>query len=143
MNWTDISPEFEWDGSWRDIYVGGVSLKDWQSVLDSIARRSPGAQFYRDGKPAPLPLRAKALFEQRDLSAPSLILDVGGVGLKCHFFDEHEIEFDLDPREVKGPDEFEAIAGFMRMLVDLTGKGATLTHENAKRAVILAVGPVD
>ena len=61
--------------------------------------------------------------------------------LKCHFFDDEEIEFDLDPREVKGPTELRDLSDFMRLLADRTGKTATLTHENTKSAIILAVAP--
>ncbi|WP_304186973.1 hypothetical protein [Phenylobacterium aquaticum] len=141
MNWKDVVSEFEWDGSWRDIYVVGATVDDWQRVLDALARLSPSPTFYIDGKPAPMPVSVKSLFEQRALSAPLLRLEVGHVGLKSHFFDEEEIEFDLDPREVKGPAELEALSDFMRLLADRTGKVATLTHENTKSAVILAVAP--
>ena len=141
MNWTDIVSEFEWDGSWRDIYVVGTTVDDWQRVLDALKMLSPGPSFYINGDLAPVPVRVEDVFEQRAVSSFLLTLEVGGVGLKCHFFDDEEIEFDLDPREVKGPTEWKALSDFMRLLADWTGKVTTLTHENTKSAVILAVAP--
>ena len=61
---------------------------------------------------------------------------VGDAQVNCHFFVEDEIEFDLDPREVTGPNQVEAIVGFMTLLGDVTGKAVTLTMENTPEAVI-------
>jgi hypothetical protein len=141
MTWTDLASEFEWDGSWRDIYVIGATVDDWQRVLDALSALSPGPSFYVNGEPAPMPARMEDVFGQRETSSFFLTLDIGNVGLKCHFFDDEEIEFDLDPREIKGPTELKAVSDFMTLLADRTDKTAILTHENIKSAVILAVAP--
>lgn len=141
MNWTDVASEFEWDGSWRDIYVLGATIDDWQRVLDALSVLSPSPSFFANGEPAPMRARVAEVFEQREMSSFFLTLSVGGVGLKCHFFDDEEIEFDLDPREIRGPAQLKAVSDFMALLADLTGKTAILTHENVKSAVILAVAP--
>jgi hypothetical protein len=141
MNWSDIASEFEWDGSWRDVYVVGATVEDWQRVLDALSTLSSRPSFFANGEPAPMPARVADVFEQRETSSFLLTLDVGNVGLKCHFFDAEEIEFDLDPREIKGPAELKAVSDFMTLLADQTGKTAILTHENTKSAVILSVAP--
>jgi hypothetical protein len=141
MGWTEIASDFEWDGSWRDIYVVGATVDDWQRIIEGLREFRPGPSFYVNGEPAPMPTRIGDVFEQREASSFHLTLEVGSVSLKCHFFDDEEIEFDLDPREVKGPAELKALSEFMRFLAERTGKVATLTHENIKSAVILTVRP--
>lgn len=42
----------------------------------------------------------------------------------------------VDPREVKGGVEAEALAGFMKQVGEITGKVVVLAEENAKDAVI-------
>jgi len=141
MNWAEAASEFEWDGSWRDIYIVGATIDDWQRVLDALSTLSPSPTFHANGEPAAMPERVADVFDQRETSSFLLTLDVGNVGLKCHFFDDEEIEFDLDPREIKGPTELRAVSDFMMLLANRTGKTAILTHENIKSAVILAVAP--
>jgi hypothetical protein len=40
VNWDAQRHDFEWDGSWRDIYVFGTSTADWENVLDLIRNGS-------------------------------------------------------------------------------------------------------
>ena len=141
VRWAAIAPEFEWDGSLRDIYVVGTTAHDWQQVLDALRELEPAPSFSIDGAAASLPERADGMFAQRQRSSPLLALDVGGVRLNCHFFDEAEIEFDLDPREVTGAAQFAALEAFMTLLAAKTGKNVILTYENTKSAVILSVAP--
>lgn len=75
--------------------------------------------------------------------ATSTLLQVsaGDVYLNCHFFCEEEIEFDLDPRELRGEQDLQAVVAFMSTLANGTGKPAILTHENSQQAVILTIQP--
>ncbi len=142
MAWTEIAPEFVWDGAWRDIYVVGASLEDWQRILDLLNDRNPDAlAFYVDGEKVASAPSAKVIFERRHETATLLQVTAGDVHLNCHFFCEEEVEFDLDPRELKGEEDLQAILAFMSTLANGTGKPAILTHENAQEAVILTVQP--
>jgi hypothetical protein len=94
-----------------------------------------------DGETIKFPLTAAAIFQQRENFSRLLYLTVGNVRLNCYFFQDDEIEFDLDPREVKGADELENIKAFMGILASRTGKTAILTHESTKSAVILTISP--
>jgi hypothetical protein len=141
MDWTQLAPEFEWDGMLRDIYVVGTNVDDWQRVLDALDRIEPRPSLLVNGQPARLPTHAASLFEIRSTASPLLTADVGGVHINCHFFGDNEIEFDLDPREVTGPAQIDAVSGFMKLLAQTTGKMAILTYENAKEEIILSVTP--
>jgi hypothetical protein len=41
LTWDAIQKEFEFDGSWRDIYVLEATLREWQRMLDAL----PSAPF--------------------------------------------------------------------------------------------------
>lgn len=141
MTWTEIAADFEWDGSWRDVYVLDTTIDDWQRVLDALMEVNPTPVMNIDGEAVSFPLTAAAIFQHRENFSPLLYLTVGNVRLNCNFFQGDEIEFDLDPREVKGADDLKSIKAFMGILANRTGKAAILTHENTKSAVILAVSP--
>ena len=70
-----------------------------------------------------------------------LSVQTAGIVLNCHFFNVTELEFDLDPREVNGPEEFNALITFMHLLADVCGKPAVLTEENWPAAPILRTRP--
>lgn len=36
MKWEDYRVEFEFDGSWRDIYVLNTTILDWQLLIDFL-----------------------------------------------------------------------------------------------------------
>jgi hypothetical protein len=142
MSWTEIASEFAWDGSLRDIYVVGTTLGDWQRILDSLLERdSIVLVFSENGEKIPIPPIAKFIFERRGEAAMMLEVTVGNIRVNCHFFCEEQVEFDIDPRDVRDEEDFEVIADFMSILADATGKPAILTHENIADAVILTMQP--
>ena len=136
MDWQLVAPDFAWDGSWRDIYILDTTTADWQVVWDVLRHWEPPAVFVVEGTIEPMPERVDTAFAMRNERTPLLAFQVGQIGLNCHFFGTDEIEFDLDPREVKGPADAEALAAFMRRLSNATGKTVVLTAENSKEMVI-------
>ena len=139
MDWAQIAPDFEWDGSLRDIYVLGTTSADWQRVLDQIADFGVRLTFTVDGEVAQLPDRASDILASRHDTSPLLCLDIAGIQLNCHFFSEESIEFDLDPTEVAAGQKLEALAAFMALLAEATGKSVVLTPENLPLGPILRV----
>ena len=137
MDWIQMAPDFARDGGTRDIYVQGTSIEDWRHVLVALSDWEPAPSFFLDGEPAPWPDHLEDVFARQREPAPFMTLEVGGVGLNCHFFDDKEIEFDLSPEDVRCVAEVEALAGFMNMLAKATGKAVVLTLENVRDAVIL------
>ena len=97
--------------------------------------------FYVDGEETSFPPSAEVIFERRQEAATLLQVTVGNMHLNCHFFCQDEIEFDLDPRELQSEEDLDALAGFMSILANETGKPAILTHENTQEVVILTVPP--
>ena len=141
MNWAEYSKAFEWDRSWRDLYVLHTNTGDWQKLLDFLREGAYPVVFELDGRDLPFPAKAAPLFESRGEIAPFLRVTVGEIALNCHFFDAHEIEFELDPREVDGEEKLHALFAFMRDVARLLDKAVILTPENAQTSVVFRAAP--
>lgn len=139
--WETVQGEFYCDGSWRDIYVFGTNRADWQTMLNTLRASPYQVRYFRDRQPADLPQDAADAFPGPDECDRMLSVTFSGVLANCFFFTEDEIEFDIDPREVKGQEELDALFGFMHRLADAVDKEAVLTPENMREIVIFRVRP--
>ena len=129
---------WEADGSLRDLYVLGTSMKDWQDLLD-FAGQFP-LQYWFDGEPNERP-EIEQLFSNRN-GSHLLSIKIGKSTANCHFFNEGEIELDLDPKEVVGPNEHDQILQFMEGLAEKIGKPILLTPENGSEVPYLSYEPL-
>ncbi|MFZ5893858.1 MAG: hypothetical protein ACOY0T_22545 [Myxococcota bacterium] len=139
--WDDVSDEFAWEGSWRDICLQETSISDWRAVWRVL--RSGGLELtyaVDDVKTAP-PENVDEVFAQPREHTFLAAIVVAGVHLNCHFFSELEIEFDLDPREITHQVQLDAVIAFMATLASATGRIALMTPENTHDAPFLRVAP--
>ena len=138
--WDDVKEDFFVDGSWRDIYVLDTTFSDWQKVIDAIWEKfSPN--FLIDGKPASFPDRVEQVWQIRKHATALLSFSIDGMRLNCHFFNDSDIEFDLDPREVTGIDRAHSLISFMEMLGRTSVKTVVMTLENLQEAVLFKYFP--
>src|SRR4051812_9958117 len=121
LTWDRVCSEFAFDGGWRDIYVLGTDMTAWQRMLDKLRATDYELTYLRDEQPTVLPYDAIEAFP---LPGEDRLLQVrfGGVLANCHFFTSEQIEFDIDPREVTGQEQLDAVIGFMRCLAEAVGK---------------------
>lgn len=141
LAWDAVRDEFDFDGSWRDIYVLGIDMATWQRMLDGLRAAGYDIAYFRDGQPAELPTDANQAFPLPDECDRMLSVRFVGVLANCHFFTPDEIEFDIDPRDVKGQEQLDALFRFMRSLAEIAGKEAILTAENCPEKAIFRVRP--
>jgi len=71
IDWEGQRELFEWDGSWRDLYVLDTQLRDWQRLLDHLRQREDRFTFTIDGTPRPLPSTVETIFALREHASPS------------------------------------------------------------------------
>jgi len=142
VDWSQVRRDFEHDGALRDIYVLRTDLADWDRVLDHLRQSHQPLAYRRDDKPTPLPAQASEILADREV-AKLLSFRVGEVQLNCHFFAEEEIDFDLDPTEVRDSTQVDALTRFMSQLGQVTRKVVLLTPESAPEIPILRLDPAD
>ncbi|MFJ7973690.1 hypothetical protein [Psychrobacillus sp. NPDC096389] len=120
------------DGSLRDIYVLDVDLVDWQKFYDWIYLSRWEITLYKDGLETVNEIKnVIELFEERENHSILLSIDIDGAALiNCHFFSKDEMEFDVNPIDIKSLNEANAVFGFMKKLSSVLDKEIFLTEEN-------------
>lgn len=106
--WETMKAEFAWEGSWRDICVPEVDLDGWQAAMSALEASGHTGKLAVGESASSTPVDVSKLFGIEDRANVLWSTKVAGVVLACHFFSETEIEFDLDPREVRGQVEIAA-----------------------------------
>ena len=130
--WEQLKDAFEFDGSWHDIYVLNTDLATWERVLAWIRDLEARGVARLEREPERLPDTVAEIMLRRAVTGVGMLrVYVDGLQINCHFFGEEEIEFDIDPREVKGPTEARVVLDFMRGLARVAESPVHLTEENA------------
>ena len=141
VTWEIVSPWFAPDGALRDICVRGTSRSDWQALVEAIGAWGYHTQWAVGGVDVHPPTSADEAFAARERAGVLLRIDVGPVGLHCHFFSEDEIELDLDPADVRDQIAFDAVLEFLARLGDLVVKPVHLIMEGYPDAMIVTYSP--
>lgn len=141
INWDTVKSEFVWEGSWRDICVPDVGLREWGAAVNAVRGAGYRERFRVNGVTSEMPDDAATLFRRTEEVAILWSVFVAGVQLNCHFFNPCEIEFDLDPREVTGQTQLDGVVSFMLALAEVTDRPALLTPENMHAGPFLRIGP--
>lgn len=141
MDWSRIAAGFQHDGALRDIYVLGTSVQDWAKVWDFLRATPEWLTFEVGGQAAHPPADIAEIFQLSITQGALASVRLGKQRLNCHFFQDDEVEFDLDPRDVDGPAEVARLAGFLKALGRTTLKEVLLTVENAPDEVIARYDP--
>jgi hypothetical protein len=136
VGWEDLKRYiYNVDGSLRDIYVLDATREDWRIWSDLVNTNYP-VRF----------LDEHLLPHDRILFAEMLKCWDGGVYLlhatfvvgdmevKCHFFNDEEIENDIDPKQINSYAAHLQLLNYMTLLSQALGKRVLLTPENIKPA---------
>ena len=133
-NWENIKWIFERDGALRDIYVQNVEISDWKNVVDLL-----NSEYKLTFGIDEMNLSDKIDFEYvktmfadetGELERKSATIDLCGIVVKCYFFLEDQIEFDLWPEDIKTENELNFVLTFLSSLSSKLKKQVTLCGEN-------------
>jgi hypothetical protein len=132
---------FEDDGSYRDLYIHDVEIKDWETILELI-KNNFEFKFLKDADEINIDLYdAARIFRERADFGFLISIDYKGVIINTHFFDDAEIEFDIFPREIDTIEKRMAVFEFMRFIAISINKSVSITLENSPEARYLEVNP--
>ena len=140
-SWEQVRHEFIFDGSWRDIYVIDSDLALWERLIASLKTSDYDLQYSLDGHAMELPNLAEEAFQFE--ASRLLSVRFRSVQANCHFFWPDEIEFDIDPREITGQPQLDALFGFMGFVAATVGRDVILTPESLSKSVIFRVRASD
>ena len=142
-NWKNIEWIFEKDGALRDIYVQNATISDWKKVVDLL-----NSEYKLTFGVCEENLTDKIDFEfvkimfadeTGELETKSATIDLNGIVVKCYFFLENQIEFDINPTEIKTELEFKTITDFMKAISSELEKQITLCGENQPEFPLLKI----
>jgi hypothetical protein len=139
--WEIVRQEFEPDGSLRDIYVLNTDLHDWEKALAFLKSSGNKLEFSTGDTPASVPENVASIFNHNEIERSLLQIDLGEIILRCHFFSEDEIEFDLDPRNINDGRSFDRLLAFVKSLGETLGKAVIVTPESHQKAAFLKFIP--
>lgn len=133
-NWNKSKWIFESDGSLRDIYVQNVNESDWRkliSFLNTDFKLKLGNDPDNSSDKIDFDFIQKMWNDETGtLESRSLTIDLNGIIIKSYFFCPEQIEFDINPREVKSLSDLNQVLEFMLGVSRVLNKQVTLTWEN-------------
>lgn len=139
VTFDDVAADFQHDGGLLDIYVRGIGVPQWNAVIREVSGRYAWT-YSEDGAPCEMPSDVAAILAVRMERSVLFTCLIGSLQANCHFFDAHEIEFDIRPVDVNAGN-FAELMQFMRMLATVSAKPAVITPEGSESYVIVQVDP--
>jgi hypothetical protein len=126
-------------GSLRDIYVHNTSIQDWQRVLSQIKNRGYDCRAEQKGETVTLDNfdPTSHLLNSDSEHWPHLYIKLGNIQINCHFFWDKEIEFDIEPKEIRGIEDAVLLFEFMKVVSMAATKDCILTYENSPEIEII------
>ncbi|RKF05090.1 hypothetical protein C8N26_0490 [Tenacibaculum lutimaris] len=135
INWELLkSKVYDWDGSWRDIYILNTNVYDWEKLIVFLNQHCKLAWYNIDTDKNDCKIDLSQI--KNGWNSGEGLLSVAKIFIKdkiqinLHFFTPEEIEFDIDPREFNSIEDHNEL---MKLLIDISlnvGKQLIITAEN-------------
>ena len=141
QNWDNIKWIFEPDG-WllRDIYIQNVTLTDWEQLIDFLNCTYNLKFGEEDSKQIDKEYVVNYLTDNTgEIETKKLTIDLNGIEINCYFLLQDEIEFDINPTEIKLFCDFERLEEFMTSISKVLRKQVTLTGENKPKFPLIKI----
>lgn len=133
------------DGSLRDIYIFNTSIVDWRNLLKFLDSENWLIEFSKNNDLyTKIPYTAEQIFQFRAIGDyVQMSISIRDVKINCYFFEENQIELDIDPREVQSLESGQQIMDFISNLSKALKKEANLTPENSPEDPLVIFKPQD
>ena len=133
-NWEEIKWIFEHDGTLRDVYIQDINIQHWIVLIDFlnsnfVIKFGVFGEDRLDKIDKEYALKY-LIRESDEIESKSISIIVDDILINCHLFSETEIEFDIDPKEIKTTLELDKILNFMKLVSKQLNKQIILTGEN-------------
>lgn len=139
--WHEAKRLFVFDGSLRDIYVLNTSVEDWSRLLQALPHWRFKLHYSVAGSEHSLPESFDTAHRARSGADVCLQILAGDIDIRCHFFSPEEIEFDFDPRSVRGQGELDSLCDFLVRVANSVNREIRMTPENAPETALISYSP--
>jgi hypothetical protein len=132
----------EYMGALPNVFVPGASVKDWQGVFDLVRTNGWRWEYWMGGTSRRLPTAVNALPRSLDDESPTLkVWPVPGVQANFFLMSAEQIDFDLDLRELQGPEGVDVLCAFFRAIGRRLAKPEKLISEGNTGDAVLEFDP--
>ena len=143
MNWKEIKNKiYYWDGSWRDIYIHETNHQDWGKWIDFVNSNFKidwyNGKTESDDNKIDFEVIQEYWNGKHDYCSTAKVY-IDKIQINAHFFDDTEIENDIDPREFNSIDDHNRLIDFMTKLSKSLNKSVYLTPENCPEIRLIKV----
>ncbi|WP_091052240.1 hypothetical protein [Nocardioides sp. YR527] len=146
LRWEEVRDFFDPElmGSLPDLFVPDTTVDDWQNLLNLVTTSGWTWRYEQGETELPLPSAKTVLARPTDLATAHLrVWPVSGVLAIFRFTSEHEIDFDVDLRELQGQEGVDTLCLFLREIWHGVGKPVLMTNEGgSKEHPVLGYDPV-
>ncbi len=143
MNWDDIKNKiYNWDGSWRDIYVHETNHQDWEKWIDFVNSnyQIEWNIFENESSRDKIDFQIiKDYWSGKGENCSTANVFIDKIQINAHFFDDSEIENDIDPREFNSIEDHNNLIDYMTSLSKTLSKYVYLTPENCPEIRLIKV----
>ena len=144
MNWNQLKNKvYAWDGGWLDIYVHGTSAQDWEKWTQLVNQNFKidwyNGKTEKDESKIDFSVIQDYWGGNNDLCSTAKVFIDDNIQVNAHFFDDEQIENDIDPREFKSIDDHNKLIEFLRELSNKLGKEVSVTPENCPEIVLMKI----
>lgn len=143
MKWKNLKEHVYYeDGSLRDLCVVDTCCSDWQKWVE-YANKNYDLRWF-NGKENRTENHIdfgviEALWNREHDLCSSASIFIGKIQINVHFFEDTEMEMDLDPREFQSIEEHHQVVEFMSNLAKLLKKEVRITPESEHHVVLFKV----
>ena len=131
-----------WDGSWRDIYVQNTESEDWEKWINLVNEKYRINWHNGKTNQSEAKIKFDVIKEYWEgngelCSTANIFLDE--IQINAHFFDDTEIENDIDPREFKSMDDHNRLIEYLKSVSMACNKEVIVTLENSPEYVLMKI----
>ena len=125
---------YHWDGSWRDVYVPGTDVEDWNKWSNLVNQKytlrwyNPATGTTEDS----IDFAVLQPYLQQGVYGGSTVnfWIAPSIQINAHFFEATRIENDIDPREFNSIEDHLELLKYLKNVNQLLHKEVILTYEN-------------
>ncbi|MCF8713740.1 hypothetical protein JM658_02785 [Joostella atrarenae] len=144
MKWNQLKNKiYVWEGGWLDIYIHSTSANDWK-VWTKYVNQNFKINWYngksdKDESKIDFSVIQEYWDGNHNLCSTAKIFIADNIQVNAHFFDNSEIENDIDPREFKNIDDHNKLIRFLKAISNELKKEVVVTPENSPEIVLMKI----
>jgi len=144
MNWKQLKNKiYNWDGGWLDIYVHDISIEDWNKWTQYVNQNFKIDWFNGKTEENESKIDFSVIQEHwagnHDLCSTAKVYIENNIQVNAHFFDDTEIENDIDPREFKSINDHNKLIEYLKGISKSIEREVNVTPENCPEIILMKI----